>query len=109
MAPTEEQPAATTSWSALSQCSASRSVSITKTSSRETLASGTLRIVILTSGTDSSEEEMDVPTSPPRLPGPRGLAIDPLTDAVTISVLHRQQVEDEAAASSSRSQESKLP
>ncbi len=107
-APTEEQPTATTFWSALSQRSVSRSVSVRKTSSWETLASGTLRIVIPTSGTDRSEEEMDVPTSPPRLPGPQGLSTDPLTDAVTTSVLHRQQVEDEAAASSSHGQEGKL-
>ena len=104
----EEQSTATTSRAALSQCSVTRSVSVTKTSSRETLASGTLQIVIPTSGTDSSEEEMDVPTSPPRLPGPQGLSTDPLTDTVTTSVIHRQQVEDEAAASSSRSQEGKL-
>ena len=107
-APNEEQSTATASRAALSQCSVTRSVSVTKTSSRETLANGTLQIVIPTSGTDSSEEEMDVRTSPPRLPGPRGLSTDPLTDTVTTSVIHRQQVENEAAASSSRSQEGKL-
>ncbi len=107
-APTEEQPVATAPRSALSQRSVSRSVSVTKTSSRETLASGTLQIVILMNGTDSLKEQMDVPTSPPRLPGPRGLSTNPLTAAVTTSVIHHQQVEDEAAASSSRSQEGKL-
>ncbi len=70
--PTEEQPTATSSRSALSHRSVSHSVSITTISSRETLTSGTLRIVIPTSGTDSSEEELDVPASPSRLPGHQG-------------------------------------
>ncbi len=103
MAPTEEQPAANTSQSALSQ----RSVSVTTVSSRETLASGTVRIVIPTSGADSSEEEMDVPASPSRLPGRQGLPNNLLTEAVT-TVLHRQRVEDEAATSSSHGPERKL-
>ena len=76
-APAEEQPAATTSRSALSQRSVIRSVSVTKVSSRETLGSGTLQIVILTSGTDSSEDEMNVPVSPPRLPSSHDLSTDP--------------------------------
>ncbi len=55
--PTGEQPAANTSRSALSHRPVNRSVSVTTISSRETLASGTLWIVIPTSGTDSSEEK----------------------------------------------------
>ncbi len=51
---------------------------------------------------------MDVPASPSRLPGHQGLSNNSLTDAVTTSVLHRQQVEDEAVASSSHGQEGKL-
>ncbi len=107
-APSEEQPTATTSWSGLSQRSIVHSVSVTKASSRETLASGTLQIVILTSGTNSSEDDMDVPTSPPRRSSSRDLDPEAMTDAVTTSVLQRQRVENEAAASSSCSPEGQL-
>ncbi len=107
-APTKEQAAAAASRSTLSQRSVTHGVSPTKTSSRGTLASGTLQIVIPVSDDDSSEDEMGVSASPPRLPGSRDLATDSMTDAVTTSVIHRQRVEDEAAASSSHNQEGKL-
>ncbi len=107
-ATTEEQPAATGSRSELSQRPASRSVSVTTISSRETLASGTLWIVIPTSEVDSSEREMDVPASPSRLPGHQELPNYLLTEAVTTSVLHCQRVEDEAETSSSHGPEREL-
>ncbi len=80
----------------------------TKASSRETLASGTLQIVIPTSGTDNSEDETVVPATPPLHSSSRGLDPEAMTDAVTTSVIHRQRVENEAAASSSHSQEGQL-
>ncbi len=49
-------------------------------------------------------EEMSVPASPPRLPIPQGLATSSMTHGVTSSVIYRQQLEDEAAASSPRDQ-----
>ncbi len=106
--PTKEQAAATPSRSVLSHRSVGSSVSVLTVSSRETITSGALQIVIPTSGTDSSREEMEVPASPPRNPGPQNVSNDFLTEAVTTAVLHRQQVEDEAAASSSSGQERKL-
>ncbi len=106
--PTEEQPAATASRSVLSHRSVGRSVSVTTVSPRETLTSETLQIVIPTSGTDSSEEEMDVPASPSRIPGHQDLPNNLLTEAVTTAFLHRQQAEDEAAASSSPGPERKI-
>ena len=84
------------------------SASVLTVSSRETLTSGALQIVIPTSGTDSSEEEMEVPASPPRIPGPQDWSNDLLTEVVTTAVLHRQQLEDEASASSSSGQKRKL-
>ncbi len=107
--PTKEQPAATASRSVLSHRSVDSSASVLTVSFREMLTSGALQIVIPTSRTDSSGEEMEVPASPPRIPGPPDLSNDLLTEAVTTAVLHRQQVEDKAAASSSSSQERKLP
>ncbi len=80
-------------------------VSPTKASSKDSLASGTLQIVIPVSDEDTSGDEMGVSASPPRLPGSQGLAADLLTEAVTAAVIHRQQVEDEAAASSPHSQD----
>ena len=106
--PTEEQPAATASLSALSHRSVSSSASVLTVSSRDTHTSGALQIVIPISGTDSSEEEMEVPAPPPRVAGPPDSSNDLLTEAVTTAVLHRQQVEDEAAASSSSGQEKTL-
>ncbi len=79
-------------------------VSPTKASSKDSLASGTLRIVIPASDQDTSEDEMGVSASPPQLPGPQGLAADLLTEAVTAAVIHRHLVEDEAAVSSPHSQ-----
>ncbi len=104
----KEQPAVTASRSVLSHRSAGSSASALTVSSRETLTSGALQIIILTNGTDSSEEEMEVPASPPRIPGPQDLSNNLLTEAVTTAILHRQQVEDEAAASSSSGQEREL-
>ncbi len=106
--PTGEQIADTASGSALSQCSVTRSVSSTRVSSRETLASSTLRIVIPASDVDSSEDEMGVSASPPQLPSSQALTTNPMTNAVTTAVLHHQGAEDIAAASSSHSQEGKL-
>ncbi len=106
--PTEEQIAATALGSALSQRSVTHSISPIQVSSRETLASGTLRIVIPASDVDSSEDEMRVSTSPLQLPSSQELTTDPMTDAVSIAVLHRQRAENQAAASSSRSQEGKV-
>ncbi len=109
--PVEEQTAAAVSGSALSQWSVTPSVSSAGVSSRGTLASGTLRIVIPISEAESSADEikeMSVPASPPRLPISQGLATGSMTHAVTKSVIYRQQREDEAAASSSRSQEDEL-
>ncbi len=103
-----EQIAATASESALSQRSVTHSISPTKVSSRETLASGTLQIVIPASDVDSSGDGMEVSTSPLRLPNSQELATDPMTEAVTTAVLHRQRAEDQAAASSSCSQEGKV-
>ncbi len=51
---------------------------------------------------------MDASVSPPRLSSSHGLSTNPPTDAAATSVIHRQQVEDEAAASSSHSQEGRL-
>ncbi len=107
--PTEEQTAAATSESALGQCSVTHHVSPIQVSSRETLSSGTLRIVIPASDVDSLEDEMRVSASPLRLPSSQELSTDPMTEVVTTAVLHRQQAEDQAAASSSsRSQEGKV-
>ncbi len=72
------------------------------------MASGTLQIVIPTSGADSSEDKTGVSASPPRLPSYQGLATGSVTSAVTTSVIYRQRVEDEAAASSSHSQDDRL-
>ncbi len=105
--PTEEQSAATASRSALSHRSVSRSVSVMTVSSQEMLTGGTLQIVIPTSGTDSSEEEIEVTVSPSRIPGQQSLPNNLLTEAVTTSVLHRQRAEDEAATSSSYGQRGK--
>ncbi len=107
--PTGEQIVVTASGSALSQRYVTRSVSLMRVSSRETLASGTLRIVIPDSDVDGSEDEMRVSASPPRLPSSQDLTTVPMTDAVTTAVIHCQRAEDEAAASSSHSQEGKLP
>ncbi len=106
--PTGEQMAATDSGSALSQRSVTHSVSLTKVSSRETLASGTLQIVIPASDVGSLEDEMEVSASPPRLPNVQGSTNDLMNEAVTTAVLHRQQAEDQAAASSPCSQEGKV-
>ncbi len=57
-----------------------RSVSPIRVSSTETLASGTLQIVIPDSDVDGSEDGMRV----------SALATDPMTDAVTAAVIHRQ-------------------
>ncbi len=108
LVPTEEQTAAAASRSALSQRFITHSISPMKVSSRGTLASGTLQIVILTSEADSLEDEMSVSASPPRLPSSQGLATSLMTSAVTSSVIYHQRVEDEAAASSSHSQEDRL-
>ncbi len=51
---------------------------------------------------------MHVPASPPRLPISQDLATGSMYHAVTSSVIYRQQVEDEAGASSSHSQEDRL-
>ena len=107
--PLEEQQAATVSRSVLSHRSVSSSASVLTVSSRDTHAEGTLQIVIPISGTDSSEEEMEVPAPPLRVAGSQGSPNDLLTEAVTTAVLHRQQVEDEVAASSSSGQEKALP
>ncbi len=48
---------------------------------------------------------MEVPAPPPRIPGSQDLSNDLLTEAVTTAILHRQPMEDEAAASSSSRQE----
>ncbi len=106
--PAEKQTAAAASGSALSQRSVTSSVISAGVSSRGTLASGTLRIVIPTIEAESSEDEMSVPASPPRLRIPQGLATGSMAHAVTSSVIYHQQLEDEAAASSSRSQEDGL-
>ncbi len=106
--PPEEQPAAIASRSVLSHRSMSSSASVLTVSSRDTHAGGTLQIVIPISGMDSSEEEMEVPGSPPRVTGSQESSNDLLTEAVTTAVLHRQRVEDEAAASSSSGQEKTL-
>ena len=78
--PTGEQIVVTASGSALSQRSVTRSVSPIRVSSTETLASGTLQIVIPDSDVDGSEDGMRV----------SALATDPMTDAVTAAVIHRQ-------------------
>ena len=104
----EEQPAATDSRSVLSHRSVSSSASVLTVSSHDTHTSGALQIVIPVSGTDSSEEEMEVPAPPPQAAGPPDSSNDLLTEAVTTAVLHRQRVEDEAAASSSSGQEKTL-
>ncbi len=105
--PTEEQPAAITSRSILRHRSVSSSASVLTVSPHDTHAGGALQIVIPISGMDSSEEEMEVPASPPRIPGPQDSSNDLLTEAVTMAILHCQQVEDEAAASSASGQEGK--
>ena len=105
--PEGEQPAATTSRSVLSHCLVSSSISALTVSSRDTRTSGALQIVIPASGTEDSEEEMEVPAPPPRIAGPPDSSHDHLTEAVTTAVLHRQQMEDEAAASSSSGPEKK--
>ena len=81
-------------------CSVSSSASVLTVSSRDTHTSGALQIVIPASGTEDAEEEMEVPALPPRIAGPPDSSHDYLTEAVTTAVLHRQQMEDEAAASS---------
>ena len=106
--PAREQIAATALGSALNQRSVTHSVSPTRVSSRETLASGTLQIVIPASDVDSLEDEMEVSASPPRLPNDQGSTTDLMTEAVTTAVLHRQRAEDQAASSSSCSQEGKV-
>ncbi len=106
--PAQEQAAVVASRLVLNQQPTTPGVSPTRASSKDTLASGTLWIVIPASDVDTSGDEMGVSASPPRLPGSQGLATDLLTDAVTAAVIHRQQVEDEAAASSSHSQEEGL-
>ncbi len=106
--PEGEQPAATTSRSVLSHCFVSRSVSALTVSSRDTHTSGALQIVIPASGTEDSDEEMEVPAPPSRIAVPPDSSHDHLTEAVTTAVLHRQQMEDEAAASSSSGQEKRL-
>ncbi len=109
--PAEKQTAAAASGSALSQRSVASNVSSAGVGSRGTLASGTLMIVIPTSEAESLAdeiEEMSVPASPPRLPISQGLATGSMTHAVTNSVIYCQQREDEAAASSSHSQEDEL-
>ncbi len=106
--PAEKQTAAAASGSVLSQRSVISSISSVVVSSRGTLASDTLKIIIPTSEAESSEDEMSVPASPLRLPIPQGLATCSMTRAVTSSVIYHQQLEDEAAASSSRSQEDVL-
>ena len=88
--PAGEQIAATASGSTLSQRSVTHRVSPTRVSSRETLASGTLQIVIPASDMDSSEDGMEVSASTPRLPDSQELTTDPMTEAVTTAVLHRQ-------------------
>ncbi len=107
-APTKEQTAAAASRSTLSQCSVTHMVSPVKVNSGGTLASGTLQIVIPTNGANSTEDEMGVSASPPRLPSSQGLATGSMTSAVTTSVIYRQRVEDEAPASSSHSQDDRL-
>ena len=104
----EEQPAVTASRSVLSHRSVSSSASVLTVGSRDTHTSGALQIVIPVSGTDSSEEEMEVPAPPPQVAGPLDSSNDLLTEAVTMAVLHRQRVEDEAAASSSSGQDKTL-
>ncbi len=106
--PFEERTAAAASRSALSQRSVTSSASSTKVSSRGTLASGTPQIVIPPSDAESLEDEMSVPASPPLLPMSQDLATGSMTRTVTSSVIYRQQLEDEAAASSSHSQEDRL-
>ncbi len=95
--PEGEQLAATTSRYFLSHRSVSSSVSALTVSSRDTHTSGALQIVIPASGTEDSEEEMELPAPPPRIAGPLDSSRDHLTEAVTTAVLHRQQMEDEAA------------
>ncbi len=51
---------------------------------------------------------MGVSASPLRLPSSQGLDTGSMTSAVTTSVIYRQRVEDEAAASSSHIQEDRL-
>ena len=106
--PAQEQTAAAALRSTLSQRSMTHSVSPTRVSSKETLASGTLQIVIPASAVDSSEDGMEVSASPPWLPNSQGLTTDLMTEAVTTAVLHRQRAEDQAAASSPCSQEGKV-
>ncbi len=49
-----------------------------------------------------------MPASPPRLPISQDLTTGSMTHAVTSSAIYCQRLEDEAAASSSHSQEDKL-
>ena len=51
---------------------------------------------------------MEVSASPPRLSNVQGSTADLMTEAVTTAVLHRQPAEDQAAATSSCSQEGRV-
>ncbi len=84
--PAEEQATTAASGSALSQRSVTPSINSAGVSSRATLASGTLMIVIPTSEAEGSAdeiEEMSVPASPLRLPISQDMATGSMTHAVT--------------------------
>ncbi len=102
--PAQRQVAAGTSRLVLDPRPATPGISSTKASSKDSLTSNTLRIVIPAGDPDTSEDEMGVSASPPRLPGSQGPAANLLTEAVTAAIIHQQQVEDEAAGSSPHSQ-----